>query len=449
MKLLNPEVPCPAPRVYPGEPAAVVKLRVDDGEIRLDTNDLSLYLLENGDDEPKGSTGRVQPCFSYVGPPRALVLCVCDDCNLRCDYCYVWDEAHVTASRQAMTERTLVRALDLLGRPTADFSVSFFGGEPTMAWPIVKFGVERAEQIASMCGVRPNFHLTTNGTTITRERAEFLAKHSFGVIVSIDGPEAIHDRHRKAVDGSGSYANVLASIHHLAAVGLGPRVTLRGTFLPGESCEVVERLEHLHELYDSGLGGGVSLEPAALCEMDCAESRGDWPEGEIEQWIDDGTTWCLQRARDGKQVRWAYLVKTVSRLVHRMPSWTECGAGVGYISISPDGEIHACHKRSEKIGHVRWGIDESLRQKWIDGRLIVSDKCSRCWARHLCGGGCRSFNQKLTGDLHEPARLYCRLARAKIRAAVRVLYELRDNPEALARIGGEPCACESCAKPVE
>jgi uncharacterized protein len=296
------------------------------------------------------------------------------------------------------------------------------------------------------------YHITTNGTMLKPSRTAFLAKHGFGLIVSLDGGREHHDRHRKTVRGTGSYDLVLGGLRLLKDHGLAPRTTLRGTFMPGEWEETADRLEAMNDLCDQGLAGGVALEPAALAEWNCAGRRGDYGPDEMARFIDAGTDWCIARAKAGKTVRWSYLQNILLRLKRRAPAFTECGAGTGYMSVSPDGEIHACHLRCGAIGHVRWGYDEVARQDWIEPRLTAHHKCSTCWARRMCGGGCRAHNLKQNGSVHEPARLYCDLAMAKARASMRVLAEFRDDPESLDRImggDGKSCASDCSAKPEE
>jgi len=448
VKLLNPSRPKVLPHIYPrATPSEVVELSIAGRRVAYDSNDMSLHLLDDGDTVPVGSTAEIQAAPVFHARPFGLVLCVSDACNLRCDYCYVWSEAHLSehGAPKIMSPEVVVRAIDLLGRPNAErpIDVSFFGGEPLTAWRTIVFAVERFERLASVTGAKFRFHVTTNGTLLDRAKAEFLAKHNFGLIVSVDGTREHHDLHRKTIKGVGSYDHVLRGLEHLRQVGIGAHVTLRGTFIPGEADSTPEALAAMNALCDDGMSGSVAYEPAALADMDCSGNPGDYADDEMDRFMNAGTSWCIERARAGKSVRWSYIQKTLSRLNGRTPAFTECGAGSGYMSVSPDGEIHTCHMRCAAIGHVRWGLDEVARLPWLEHRLTAHDGCGACWARRSCGGGCRAYNLKRNGDIHKPGRLYCLLSQAKARAAMRVLVELRDEPEALRiMLGGKPtCAC--------
>ena len=45
--------------------------------------------------------------------------------------------------------------------------------------------------------------MTTNATLLTPGLIDYFDAHRFGISVSMDGPKAIHDRHRKSVGGQG------------------------------------------------------------------------------------------------------------------------------------------------------------------------------------------------------------------------------------------------------
>ncbi|HEY1553779.1 MAG TPA: radical SAM protein, partial [Kofleriaceae bacterium] len=94
------------------------------------------------------------------------------DCNLRCPYCF-------TGAKFAR-EMTVETA-----RRTAEFVVdhakqhgqravfSFFGGEPMMAYDLVRELVLHAEQQAEARGVHAVFRMNTNGLLIKEEHLAF------------------------------------------------------------------------------------------------------------------------------------------------------------------------------------------------------------------------------------------------------------------------------------
>jgi uncharacterized protein len=70
-----------------------------------------------------------------------------------------------------------------------------------------------------------------------------------------------------------------------------------------------------------------------------------------------------------------------------------CGAGAGYLAVSADGGLFACHRfvddAAGAMGNLADGPDAAVRADWLAKRHVhFQSPCSDCWARYLCGGGC-------------------------------------------------------------
>jgi uncharacterized protein len=64
-------------------------------------------------------------------------------------------------------------------------------------------------------GVDVSHSFQTNGTLLTPEWCEFIREHHLRIGVSIDGPEFLHDRHRKTRSGRGTWSRVIQGIQRL------------------------------------------------------------------------------------------------------------------------------------------------------------------------------------------------------------------------------------------
>ncbi|MHC5054682.1 MAG: SPASM domain-containing protein, partial [Planctomycetota bacterium] len=116
-----------------------------------------------------------------------------------------------------------------------------------------------------------------------------------------------------------------------------------------------------------------------------------------------------------------HLTKALERVLLRRPAGSECGAGFGYVEVAPGGEIHACHKGAGgAIGHVDSGLSERLRAPWRENRWYMREGCARCWARNVCGGGCRAESVEHELVTTRPWAVACRAKRLQIRAALHV-----------------------------
>lgn len=394
------------------------------------------------------------PEFQHRRPPaphqpNMLVFNLTHQCNLACEYCFV--ENYYPDDRPAMPFPTALRALNLLhpGRP---FSISFFGGEPLLEWPLLVTVTGVARAMAHHSGVRAHFHVTTNGTLLDEPKCRWLDSQGFSLIVSLDGPKHIHDTARPMRDGEGgSYDAVMKGLEAVRMFpGLARRTTLRGTF-SARDFDLVGRVEHLNQLCDDGFAGGVSVEPASLATEGCFVL----PDGHdyalrpqharaLRKQYDRLADWWLEREKAGKQPRFMHFAKMLERLKGRrrrdsrgrefgppvrFPQCSDCGAGFGYMCVNPKGELHACHREGNPIGDVWRGVSERLRAEWLDNRFYSRSKCPACWARNVCGGGCRKDSFDKFADIHRPDPLACFLRQTWILEALWLLANRPQTPQ--------------------
>jgi uncharacterized protein len=151
---------------------------------------------------------------------RQLVLTLTENCNLRCRYCYYSDPYPVTRNRTTrfMTFETGRRAIDYFfaqahrgvsRNPTRMLGIGFYGGEPLLRFETLRSLVTYANA-GSECPLM--FSVTTNGTLLTSEHSDFLVGNRFRILVSLDGPRAVHDRNRVFADNRGTFDSVVSNL---------------------------------------------------------------------------------------------------------------------------------------------------------------------------------------------------------------------------------------------
>lgn len=149
-----------------------------------------------------------------VGPLELLVMQPTPYCNLDCSYCYLPNRS----SRRRMSIDTMrevfrwVFASDIV---QDSFCLLWHAGEPLV---LPRSYYENAIE----CLKEENFKnlaikhsIQTNATLIDEAWCEFLKKHDFHIGVSLDGPEFLHDRHRKDRQLKGSFAKTIRGIELL------------------------------------------------------------------------------------------------------------------------------------------------------------------------------------------------------------------------------------------
>lgn len=383
------------------------------GRFALDANSLAVASL-TADEDLRMRARPFPPGIVFCCPfqpvehrqlaePLFLILNVAADCNLTCSYCF----RDKNPGQRRMTCETVERALVLV--PNIKH-IGFFGGEPLLNFGAIRWAVNHAP-------AGTHFHLTTNGTLITPDHARYLAEHKFSVLLSLDGPRNIHNASR-----SDSFDSAMQGLVRLACAGVIP-LTLRATYHPG-CLRFIERVSFFWERLISpatpgsttegtALAQSFSLEPAALRPGEC------WNEKKLEAEYEALSHWLLEHP---EMLRRYFGYQAMSkRILEGKPYVYNCGAGNRYITVAANGDIHACHREASPIGHVFAGGFDKRRDDWIVP--TTASECNNCWARYLCGGGCRA------SWLYEEGPQQCVPTKILIKETISMLWELQRDKQ--------------------
>ncbi|MGZ8463884.1 MAG: radical SAM protein, partial [Candidatus Deferrimicrobiaceae bacterium] len=365
-----------------------------------------------------GPGGTCGPAGPHAHPPlrlRTLVLMLTYSCNLACRYCYEDREEGCVppadgggAPREMSPESLRGGVAYLLDHAGSDrkVSVTFFGGEPLLRFPLIQTAVGEARRMARERGKEISFSITTNGTLLTRETAAFLRENGISVCLSIDGPREIHDRNRPYASGRGSYEDVARGIDVLMENRNGFPVAARVTLGRGV-VDVRKTFDHLRGLGFDEVGfapaSAAEGSPSALTEEElCAVMDGfrDLADG----YVDD--------VRERRVPAFSNMSQILA-LIHRGdPMPYPCGAGIGMLAVDPSGAFYPCHRLcgiGDSFGGSEAGISEETRTRFLDGaRRRRESACDACWAKNFCSGGCYHDAYLRQGDLFAPSVHYCR-----------------------------------------
>jgi uncharacterized protein len=154
------------------------------------------------------------------GLPFQMILNLTEDCNFRCQYCYLTEVYQFTRNRtfKKMSIEVGLRALDwffnLLAPvarkiPGKKAAISFYGGEPLLMYKKLALFVSYARAHSP---VPLSFNVTSNASLLTDEMIDFLADNNVVVAFSLDGRKEDHDRNRKFPNGTGTFDVVFGNI---------------------------------------------------------------------------------------------------------------------------------------------------------------------------------------------------------------------------------------------
>ncbi|MEI8242017.1 MAG: anaerobic sulfatase maturase [bacterium] len=314
------------------------------------------------------------------------------DCNLRCGYCFYLPAArnYPQTACHRMDDRTLARVIgSYLSTAQPTHSFGWQGGEPTlMGLPFFRRAVE-LQKTLGRSGTRVANGLQTNGTLLDHEFAAFLAEYHFLVGVSLDGPPVLHDATRRAADGQGSHARVLAGIS-----------ALRRAKAEFNILTLVNRanVSHAADVYDDLVEQGFLYHQY----IECVDFEAD---GSPEPFAINGAAWgeflCAIFDRwyphDTRRVSVRLFDTVLARMVDGVSNTCTCGDDCRqYFVVEYNGDIYPCdfHVRPEwRLGSIhesawdlfmnqpRYAAFGARKRQWPAG-------CDTCPHLTLCHGDC-------------------------------------------------------------
>jgi uncharacterized protein len=322
-------------------------------------------------------------------PIHAISLAIAQKCNLACSYCYA-DQGSFGAAPKDMPQDVAIRAIDMLldgAEAGSRVTIAFLGGEPLSNRAGLRAATVHAAQRAAAKGIDARFSITTNGTLLTPDDGVFFEEHGFAVTLSIDGPRALHDAQRPMKGGRGSYDRIMARAAPLLARQKRMTVGARVTVTP-DNLALPHTLDDLIDMGFLSVGFSPMLRsPTGRGEMDAGALA-----AMLGQMIACGEAYeaSVVAGRPYPFANMANAMREIGRGTHRP---YPCGAGAGYLGVSADGELAACHRfvgdDAGAMGNLVDGVDHAARNGWLAARHVhAQEPCRSCWARYLCGGGC-------------------------------------------------------------
>jgi len=388
--------------------------------------------------QPAGSLKPINPSNVKVNtyPLSTLVLNVNTGCNLSCTYCYKEDLAKPAAGKR-MDFTTAARSVDLLLKSGAQrdrVNIVFFGGEPLTNVALIRQVVAYAEDVVARAGRRIDFSMTTNATLLSPALIEFFDAHRFGISVSMDGPQAVHDLHRKTVGGRGTYEVVARKVGLLLeryrSRPVGARVTL-GAGNTG--------VEAIHEHLRAELGfHEVGYAPVTSSDT-AGHALSDAELAEVQQAFERLGEQYREQALRGLNNGFSNMHQLMTDLHEGRRKSLPCGAGVGLLAVDGEGELNLCHRFTGSalptFGNVATGIDGERLGAFLDKAIDrEGTHCATCRIRNLCAGGCYHESYARFGDPHHRTYHYCDLLRRWVDFGVRVYADIqRHNPNFFVR----------------
>ena len=321
-----------------------------------------------------------------------LELMMAQECNLRCAYCYGDGQF---GGRGVMDEKTMLGALDWFlaaaeGKkypPGSGLSISFFGGEPLLNYPMIKRAIEYLQDERGRKDI--SFSITTNLTLLTDEMLAFFKDRRVSLLISFDG--RMQRLYRRGANGEDSYETVAENIGKVLSVM--PDCCGRGT-LYGEG--TMEQMTD--DLLASGFKYGyINGASGSLISGRVLRDKQDW-----YRMLNDTYPKKMRRylsaikERDEKTYNTLAFDQEFMNAVGR--GWNpsrhmmSCGGGRTMVAVDVKGDIYPCHRfvgvKQMRMGSMRTPFEQLHTGEFADHVSFHQERCRTCFLRFTCGGSC-------------------------------------------------------------
>ena len=358
---------------------------------------------------------------------QSINLEVTQECQNRCVYC-IYQE-HYTEKRnfgnKNMSFEVAQKAIRFLNDHSHDsesVSVGFYGGEPLLRFPFIKDCVEYAKQFIK--GRELIFNITTNALLVTPEIAEYLLNEGFSILVSLDGPQEIHDLYRKDAEGKGTFERTFKGLKTLSEKyteikrGL---VSINAVYGPPFSAEKIDKINNFVKETQWLQGVRVlinypnrhSIPFGLVAQKDLAEDKSvaDWSYEKYRK--DFNQTDVMPKGQVERKFARIIQRPVIPEPVDNFSLNGCCVPGQRKSYITTEGSIQVCEKISSlapPIGNVYSGFDfETIKRVYIDEYAKESlGNCSGCWGLRMCDV-CyiHAYNENGSLDMERKTR-HCR-----------------------------------------
>lgn len=339
-----------------------------------------------------------------------LIIELTGKCTLRCKYCVYndYNEGNRNFNTSNIDFETAKKAIDFIyaHNDHKKLAITFYGGEPLLNFKVMKQCIDyslnnlEVEELA--------FSFTTNLTLMTKEIANYLAQiPNMSILLSVDGPEEIHDRSRVNQKGHGSFQDVYEGLKNIAASVnkyKKTKLAFNAVLMPPYTAERFEKINSFFEGLDFMPEGtevrATYPSPNTIPDSyyEDMEARGETMQEETT-WI----SWAKAKAEKDDffdkhrnlytEVLTSGLTSIHNRLLYTKPmNWVFyngcCIPGERRLYVCTDGSYKICERVgiSPAIGHVDTGIDTQAINKFYlkDYETKSLPDCSNCWAVNLC-----------------------------------------------------------------
>ena len=318
-----------------------------------------------------------------------------EECNFRCIYCYenfprgkMTDQARKGLQRFVQEKSTVLKNL----------SVSWYGGEPLLALDVIGELSESFIASSKENDVDYSAEIATNGYYLSVEVFQQLLDWQITrFMVTLDGPEDVHNSRRVHREGGKSFQNIFDNLLEIAKLPGDFEMHLRVNFDNsnlGSMDSLIDLLsEHFagdprFQMYFRPVGrwGGKNDEHMPVCDSHTADTK-----------VFELSESALQKGLN--------MSSYVENLLTPAGAVCYCAKPTALV-VSADGSLHKCtlalDEEINQIGQINedgsLDLDYDRLAFWVTSGEEKDEVCQSCFFRPACQGNNCPFYRKATGQ---------------------------------------------------
>lgn len=325
-------------------------------------------------------------------------------CNFRCTYC-TYMEQDITQNRihnnVKMTKKLAFDIVDFFvnhSKNQRKVCIGFYGGEPMLEFNLIKEIVEYAKY--SFDGKDLSFTISTNGSLFNNENLDFFSNNNFSILVSLDGPEKIHNESRKfAKNGAGSYGVVEKNLMKIK----NNYSELYKKIIFNAVIDSRNDIEKIYNYFENELFINNTVQFNEIDEIFFVEKT--IPSNKYlinknkEQFKAYLNYFNIINNQQKSKVEQKNVFKSIDKIIKRMedkaPIGDEmshsgpCIPGQKRLFINVFGDFYPCERVNEgseavTIGNIKSGFDYEKADKILNICKLTEEECKNCWAIFHC-----------------------------------------------------------------
>lgn len=373
-------------------------------------------LLQKGINDEKILNDKLNSYYSDIDSGNLISnirLTLTKECNCRCVYCFVDKDS-------CMAPLTFDECISFIDKIVSsnhkkEYNVRFFGGEPTMEFPLIEQIVICLEN--KYIDTKFSFLLNTNAQYVTDKMREFLKAHNFKTVISLDSNKEKNDVERISLINNSYYDAALEQIKNFVQDEMNFVV---GAVVTNNN--VRELPKFLNTMSDLGVKS-VGINHAKMVDDEVAN---------LDEAFADEIIAAYKFGVEHNMYVSGYWFLPFNRLLQGSQIGF-CG-GLGHeFDLRPDRKVYTCVASPVSIGSISddfFTLIKNREYQNIAKRVAPRiEACKNCELEGLCSGDCAWDAYYENRSIYSVNSKACKFQKYITRELAKYVFEDFENKE--------------------